>query len=285
MAVLILCTTHIYKCLSLYANRRFIKSDLGFLTYPKRNFFTKKFIPRRNSVLSKVDLTRFYNGSRALMKNNTYDNLVKQNFSGGSDKKCPDHPGRHNFHKEVETALNEQIEMEFNAMFTYLSMASYYGRSEVALPGCQGFFMMMHQEEHEHAIIFLNYILMRGGHSQIPPITTQQNHDWKDIPKTFQTAVQLECDVKEKLEELVEISEKFRDHQLIDFISGEFLEEQNRSIQTLSRLYTRSKMVNNDVGEYLFDQHLYDSFVKPEKDKNLMYTMHLPQEGNTKIYK
>ncbi|XP_050300015.1 soma ferritin-like [Anthonomus grandis grandis] len=248
-----------------------------------RNYHKKS----TGSVLYKVNLAQFYNGSKPVYNVSTYDNLVKQKSGIGDEKcqGCKDHPGRHKFHREIECALNDQIEMEFNASFAYLSMASYYGRSEVALPGCQGFFMMMHQEEHEHAIIFLNYVLMRGGHVCVPCIGPPDNQDWKDISKTFATACQLESQVKEKLEDLVVLSEKHKDHQLVDFISGEFLEEQNRSIQTLARLFTRSKMVaNNDVGEHLFDQHVFDSFVKQSKD-NLMYKIHLPTDEPKEVYK
>ncbi|XP_066146887.1 soma ferritin-like [Euwallacea fornicatus] len=243
---------------------------------------------RSKSIFYKANLAKFYNDSKQLYNVSICDNLVKQKSSGdGSSKYCKEnkeYPGRLKFHKEIERALNEQVKMEFNASFTYLSMASYYGRNEVALPGCQGFFFIMHQEEHEHAIIFLNYILMRGGHVRIPTVSPPKKSDWKDISKTFTEGVRLECQVKEKLEELVKLSEKHRDYQLVDFISGEFLEEQNRSIQCLGRLLTRSKMVNSDVGAYLFDQHLYDSFVRNSKD-NLMYTLHLPAESDTKVYK
>lgn len=99
----------------------------------------------------------------------------------------------------------------------------------------------------------------------------------------------------------MELAEKHRDHQLVDFISGPFLGEQvgfraicldfaniillqNKSIQTLGRLLTRSKMTNCDIGEHLFDLHLYESFVKDHKD-NFMYKSDLPEEENTRVYK
>lgn len=53
------------------------------------------------------------------------------------------------------------------------------------------------REEHEHGIVFLNYVLMRGGHAQVPCIGPPEVQDWKDIPKTFLTAVRLESQVKE----------------------------------------------------------------------------------------
>ncbi|CAG9761937.1 unnamed protein product [Ceutorhynchus assimilis] len=252
----------------------------------QRNLSSK---PKNSSfILYRGNLSNFYNDSKVMYNVSTYENLVKQK-SGSDDNKCTargkkEFPGRHKFHKEVESALNDQIEVEFTAAFAYLSMAAYYGRSEVALPGCQGFFMNMHREEHEHALIFLNYVLMRGGHVKVPSLKPPDNEDWKDIMKSFGVAVAMECCVKEKMEDVVELAEKHKDHQLNDFISSDFLEEQNKSIQLLGRLFTRSKMVNTDVGEYLFDQHLYESFVKQSKD-NYMYLTKLSDEEEKKVYK
>lgn len=100
------------------------------------------------AIMYKINVATFYKGVGPACNVSTYDSLVKQKSSGGDGKKCgdnEDHPARHKFHKEVEAALNEQIELEFKASFAYLSMACYYGKSQVALPGCQGFFMKMHE--------------------------------------------------------------------------------------------------------------------------------------------
>lgn len=56
---------------------------------------------------------------------------------------------------------------------------------------------MFTREEHEHAIIFLNYILMRGGHVRVPMVKPPDNPEWKNVTKTFETAIQLESEVKE----------------------------------------------------------------------------------------
>ncbi|KAH1019924.1 hypothetical protein HUJ04_009677 [Dendroctonus ponderosae] len=258
--------------------RHFFPQKSSLINYHRKNI---------GPVMYKINVAAFYKGVGPSCNVSTYDSLVKQKSSGSDRKKCgknEEHPGRHKFHKEVEAALNEQIEIEFKASFAYLSMACYYGKSQVALPGCQGFFMKMHEEEHEHGIVFLNYVLMRGGQVQVPCIGPPDIQDWKDISKTFLAAVRLESQVKEKLEELVELAEKHHDYQLVDLVSGRFLEEQNKSIQTLGRLLTRSKMTNCDIGKHLFDLHVYESFVNNHKD-NFMYKSELSEEELKRIYK
>lgn len=56
--------------------------------------------------------------------------------------------------------------------------------------------MDMHKEEHEHALIFLNYVLMRGGHVKLNNIEMTQC-DWIGIVNVMETSLQMEKNVKE----------------------------------------------------------------------------------------
>ncbi|CAG9837809.1 unnamed protein product [Diabrotica balteata] len=183
--------------------------------------------------------------------------------------------GRHQFHKDTENILNEQVLEEFKAAYEYLTMGHYFGRTDVALPGCQGFFMNMYEEELGHANIFTNYVLMRGGHVQLKSISVPKNKTWT-VTEAFTRAVQMEQGIKEKLNEVFNVAEKHKDLHIMDLVSTEFMEEQHRSICEMARLVTRSKITDTKVGEYLFDQMIFTSFVKKEKDKeNLMYKRRL----------
>jgi len=42
---------------------------------------------------------------------------------------------KQNFHAETEGLINKQINMELYASYTYLSMAAYFDRDDIALPG------------------------------------------------------------------------------------------------------------------------------------------------------
>nr|CAI5857298.1 unnamed protein product [Callosobruchus analis] len=185
--------------------------------------------------------------------------------SNGCDKNIS---CRHQFHKDVEDGLNCQAMDEFSAAFAYLSMSCYFGRSDIALPGCQGYFMDMYEEELEHAIIFTNYILLRGGQVKLCCIEVPQEHDWKSITNAFNAALDLEKSVKEKLMSLCEKAEKHRDLHLLDIISSQFMEEQNESIRQLARLVVKAQMTDSKVGEHLFDQMIFSTFVKKS---NMMY--------------
>lgn len=81
-----------------------------------------------------------------------------------------------------------------------------------------------------------------------------------------------------------DVAEKHKDLHLADFISTDFMEEQNNSICQFGRLFTRAKMVDTPVGEYLFDKWIYDSFVT-KSDSNLMYKRKLDLGEAEKVYK
>ena len=70
---------------------------------------------------------------------------------------------RQKFHDESEKAINEQISLELYASYVYQSMAMYYDRDDVALPGFSAYFKHNSDEEREHAETFMKYLTKRGN--------------------------------------------------------------------------------------------------------------------------
>lgn len=88
--------------------------------------------------------------------------------------------------------------MELAAGYTYLSMAAFFGRTDVALPGCHAFFSKMYLEEQAHALKLIGYQNMRGGHVLLCPIAVSGNdQDWKNACNAFKVSVEMEKAVKE----------------------------------------------------------------------------------------
>ena len=133
---------------------------------------------------------------------------------------------RHCYPEVLEGAINHQILSELNASMIYLSMFCYYGRTDIALPGCQAFFRAMYNEEQTHAFSLIDYQLMRGGLVTLYPVTVPEDMNWTDITVALGVAIELEKRVKEKLEEVVQLAECHKDLQLADFITSKFLKEQ-----------------------------------------------------------
>lgn len=103
---------------------------------------------------------------------------------------------RDRYDSKLESAINQQINAELNAGYAYLNIATYYGRSDVAMPGLHGFFMKMFYEELEHGLAFVKFQNLRGGCVQYCPLETHKKSEWKDIPAVFMTALSMEKHVK-----------------------------------------------------------------------------------------
>ncbi|XP_012264247.2 ferritin-1 heavy chain-like, partial [Athalia rosae] len=145
------------------------------------------------------------------------------------------------------------------------AQAGYFGRVDVALPGCESFFLQMHHEEHGHALRFLNYIKMRGGLVNLCSLNPPKNQDWRCPLNAFKAALQLEIEVAESMVETNCIAEKHKDLNASDFIVTGFLEDQMESINQIARLLTvLSGIGDQALGRFIFDKNLLDHYVLPE---------------------
>lgn len=70
---------------------------------------------------------------------------------------------KQNFSTLSEESLNAQITKEHFAAQTYLSMAAWFDRDTVALPGFAKFCRESAQEERDHGGKIIDYINQRGG--------------------------------------------------------------------------------------------------------------------------
>nr|AGV54266.1 ferritin [Phaseolus vulgaris] len=79
---------------------------------------------------------------------------------------------------ECESAINKQINVEYNASYVYHSLFAYFDRDNVALKGFARFFKESSEEEREHAEKLMKYQNTRGGRVVLHPI--------KNVPSEFE---------------------------------------------------------------------------------------------------
>ncbi|XP_043253542.1 soma ferritin-like [Colletes gigas] len=174
-------------------------------------------------------------------------------------------PAKFKFHEETEAILNEQVNAELKAFYYYLSMAAYFGRADVALPGCESFFMQMHHEEHEHALKFVNYVKMRGGRVNLCTVQHPADQDWKCPLYAFKTALELEIEVSEKLVAVNTVAEKHGDLNASDFIVTGFMEDQMKSVNEMGRFVAvLSGIGDHALARFIFDKDLLENHVIPK---------------------
>lgn len=165
--------------------------------------------------------------------------LAKQNFSSAS-----------------EEALNLQISTELQASHIYMSLAAYFARDNVALPGLAKFFLNSSAEERDHATQMMNYMNERGGQVRLQGLKAPEV-EWSSAKNAVEFVLNLEKDVNKSILHLTSVAEEQNDPQMADWLTSIFLSEQVKSISELSHMITQLNRVGGDgLGLYLWDQNL-----------------------------
>lgn len=172
-------------------------------------------------------------------------------------------------HSECINKMRSQVQEELTAAMTYLAMGTHFLQDSVNRPGFAKFFLESASEEREHAMKIIQYLLMRGElTSEIGslirdprPVETQ----WFSGVDALKSALELETNVTNKIRDIVIICEepkiepKFNDYHLVDWMTGEFLEEQYKGQRDLAgKISTLGKMMkeHGELGEFLFDKRM-----------------------------
>jgi len=166
---------------------------------------------------------------------------------------------RQNYHSEAEAGINRQINMELYASYCYQSMAFYFDRDDVALPGFAKFFKSSSDEEREHAEKFMKYQNKRGGRIVLQDIKKPDRDEWGTGLEAMQVALALEKNVNQALLDLHKVATAHDDAQMCDFLESEYLEEQVKAIKELGDHITNLKRVGPGLGEYMYDKESLSS--------------------------
>jgi len=163
---------------------------------------------------------------------------------------------RQNYHAESEAGINRQINMELYASYCYQSMAFYFDRDDVALPGFAKFFKESSKEEREHAEKLMAFQNKRGGRIVLQDIKKPDRDEWGCGLDAMQVALGLEKSVNQSLLDLHKVADSHGDAQMTDFLEGEFLKEQVDAIKDIGDKISNLKRVGTGLGEYMFDREL-----------------------------
>lgn len=187
---------------------------------------------------------------------------------------------------DCATKLHKQINLEFDAAIFYLQYAAYFEKYNVNLPGFAKFFLNAASEEREHGMKLIDYALMRGQkpidyesfklnykNAAINPKSIEAQlaarEKAKQLGKTIPeietpalqaltAALRKEEEVTKSIRGLIEECEKNpNDYHLVDYLTGEFLEEQHNGQRELAgKIAMLKKMLktNPHLGDFIFDK-------------------------------
>ena len=155
--------------------------------------------------------------------------------------------------KEVETALNKQINVEFSSAYAYLSVVAYF--EDINLRGFAHWMRIHYLEERMHANKIFDFIVDRDGRVDLLGIDAPKK-EWESPVAAFEWALQSECDTSESIYALVELAAKKRDHPTHTFLQW-FVSEQVEEEALVNDMLQRLKLVgDSNAALFLMDQEL-----------------------------
>jgi bacterioferritin B len=147
-------------------------------------------------------------------------------------------------------ALNDQIGREFAAAHQYVAVGNYYAAE--TFPRLASFFYEQAEEEREHAMKMVGYMLDRAATPDIGAIEAPRQ-EFGDHVEPIKIALEQERKVTIRISELFEIARDTRDYESEQFLHW-FLEEQveeEASMTDLLAVAERTRAVPMLLEEYL----------------------------------
>ena len=133
---------------------------------------------------------------------------------------------------KLVSAVNQQVGNEFGASLQYVSIASHFEAQ--ALTGLARFFFRQADEERDHAMKFVRFVVDAEGQLEIPAIPAPQAK-FESAKEAVQLALDWEQEVTQQIYKLVDIAKEDSNYIAIRFLDW-FVNEQFEEVNTMSSL-------------------------------------------------
>jgi ferritin len=143
---------------------------------------------------------------------------------------------------KMNQAMNDQIGSELGASNQYLQLASYFASED--LPALAAFFFRQSDEEREHAMKFVHYILETGGKVKVPALEAAPQ-EVQSAKQAVTMALDWEKTVTEQINSLQKLAMEEGDFAAQGFL-GWFSTEQIEEVSTMSELLHTIERAGDD---------------------------------------
>ncbi|MBL8099338.1 MAG: ferritin [Anaerolineales bacterium] len=133
---------------------------------------------------------------------------------------------------KLTKAINGQIGNEFGASLQYLSIAGYFQTQRLNL--LSKLFFEQADEEKEHAMKFVHYVLDTQGKLEIPAVNAPKP-TFSSAEEAVQAALAWEKEVTEQIKKLMDIATEENDYLAQNFLQW-FIDEQLEEINKMDQL-------------------------------------------------
>jgi ferritin len=134
--------------------------------------------------------------------------------------------------RELASAFNDQIGHEFGASMQYVSIAAHFEQRQLKL--LAKLFFDQADEEKQHAMKFVKYLLDTKGELKIPAIPAPKA-SFGNAEEAVQAALDWEKDVTGQITHLMDMATKQNDYLAQSFLQW-FVDEQLEEVVKMDRL-------------------------------------------------
>jgi ferritin len=153
---------------------------------------------------------------------------------------------------ELAAKMMEQVGNEFGAALQYLAIAIYF--KQEAFDHTAEFFYKQADEEKEHGMKLLKYVVETGGEATVPAIPAP-----KAVVKTaedaFKVSLAWETEVTGQINKLMDLAKQQNDYLAQKFLDW-FVEEQLEEVTTMEKFLLIVRKLGNE------NVYLLENFIK-----------------------
>jgi ferritin len=151
--------------------------------------------------------------------------------------------------EKLNKEFNDQVKEELESAYIYLAMSAWF--AERTLNNLADWFNKQAEEEFEHAMKFVNYILDTGGSVKYETLK-EPKIDYENILEILETADHHEKYITKRIHHLYNVAQEEKELSAYPLLLW-FLEEQVEEEEQTAALIDKYKGYKNDFN---FDHHV-----------------------------
>ncbi len=149
---------------------------------------------------------------------------------------------------QIATGINQQINQELTASYTYLGMTAYFEME--SLTGFAHWCRLQHEEEQMHAKRLFDYLLDRGGKVELAAIPSPRC-DYESPLAVFEASLEQEEQNTRSINDLYDLASSLNDQATVSHLQW-FVDEQVEEESLVGEVVSLVKRAGSEVAALLY---------------------------------
>lgn len=155
--------------------------------------------------------------------------------------------------KKLVSMLNQQINLEWYSAYLYLDIRCYY--ADQNLNGFANWFYVQTQEERDHAMLFIQYLLNNSEKVDLQEVKAPASH-FENFRQPAEATLEHEQLVTRSINEIYAVAYELKDFRTMQFLDW-FVKEQGEEEKNADDILKRYDLFGKDSRSlYLLDSEL-----------------------------